>query len=126
MHASAQARLGPWLARQALRSIGACPKGEVAEWFKAAVLKTAVGASPPWVRIPPSPPPGGNDHGIGRSFGAARERRPDQPLLHRSRRVAIRRLLPADGIRASFQRARRKSVLRNRGPWPGADPAQAC
>jgi TolB-like protein/DNA-binding SARP family transcriptional activator/Tfp pilus assembly protein PilF len=28
----------------------------VAEWFKAAVLKTAVGASPPWVRIPPSPP----------------------------------------------------------------------
>ena len=30
--------------------------GEVAEWFKAAVLKTAVGASSPWVRIPPSPP----------------------------------------------------------------------
>jgi hypothetical protein len=28
----------------------------VAEWFKAAVLKTAVGASPPWVRIPPHPP----------------------------------------------------------------------
>ena len=30
--------------------------GKVAEWFKAAVLKTAVGASPPWVRIPPFPP----------------------------------------------------------------------
>src|SRR5690606_5832411 len=30
--------------------------GQVAEWFKAAVLKTAVGASPPWVRIPPCPP----------------------------------------------------------------------
>ncbi len=30
--------------------------GEVAERFKAAVLKTAVGASLPWVRIPPSPP----------------------------------------------------------------------
>src|SRR5919206_178390 len=30
--------------------------GWVAEWFKAAVLKTAVGASPPWVRIPPHPP----------------------------------------------------------------------
>jgi hypothetical protein len=29
----------------------------VAEWFKAAVLKTAVGASLPWVRIPPHPPP---------------------------------------------------------------------
>ena len=32
------------------------PAGRVAEWFKAAVLKTAVGASPPWVRIPPLPP----------------------------------------------------------------------
>ena len=30
--------------------------GEVAEWFKAAVLKTAVRESVPWVRIPPSPP----------------------------------------------------------------------
>ena len=30
--------------------------GKVAEWFKAAVLKTAVGASLPWVRIPPFPP----------------------------------------------------------------------
>ena len=30
--------------------------GWVAEWFKAAVLKTAVGASSPWVRIPPCPP----------------------------------------------------------------------
>jgi hypothetical protein len=28
----------------------------VAEWFKAPVLKTGVGASPPWVRIPPHPP----------------------------------------------------------------------
>jgi hypothetical protein len=28
----------------------------VAEWFKAAVLKTARGASPSWVRIPPLPP----------------------------------------------------------------------
>ena len=31
-------------------------RGQVAEWFKAAVLKTAVGASSPWVRIPPCPP----------------------------------------------------------------------
>jgi hypothetical protein len=31
-------------------------EGQVAEWFKAAVLKTAVGGSPPWVRIPPCPP----------------------------------------------------------------------
>src|ERR1700735_1807447 len=30
--------------------------GWVAEWFKAAVLKTAEGASSPWVRIPPHPP----------------------------------------------------------------------
>ena len=34
------------------------PCGQVAEWFKAAVLKTAVGASSPWVRIPPCPPSG--------------------------------------------------------------------
>ena len=30
--------------------------GRVAEWFKAAVLKTAVGSRPSWVRIPPRPP----------------------------------------------------------------------
>src|SRR3546814_18291031 len=34
----------------------AAAQGQVAEWFKAAVLKTAVGASSPWVRIPPCPP----------------------------------------------------------------------
>jgi len=28
----------------------------VAEWFKALVLKTSVGETPPWVRIPPLPP----------------------------------------------------------------------
>jgi hypothetical protein len=32
------------------------PRGGVAEWFKAAVLKTAVPETVPWVRIPPSPP----------------------------------------------------------------------
>ena len=32
------------------------PDGEVAEWFMALVLKTSVGESLPWVRIPPSPP----------------------------------------------------------------------
>src|SRR5262245_6664821 len=30
--------------------------GWVVEWFKAPVLKTGVGASPPGVRIPPHPP----------------------------------------------------------------------
>ena len=40
----------------ALRRPGRDASGRVAEWFKAAVLKTAVGASPPWVRIPPLPP----------------------------------------------------------------------
>lgn len=30
--------------------------GEVVEWFKAAVLKTAEVVRSPWVRIPPSPP----------------------------------------------------------------------
>ena len=32
------------------------PYGSVAEWFKALVLKTSVGGTPPWVRIPPLPP----------------------------------------------------------------------
>ena len=31
------------------------PQGEVVEWFMALVLKTSVGASPPSVRIRPSP-----------------------------------------------------------------------
>ena len=31
------------------------PAGEVVEWFMALVLKTSVGASPPSVRIRPSP-----------------------------------------------------------------------
>jgi hypothetical protein len=31
-------------------------RGRVAEWFKAAVLKTAAGQRLPWVRIPPLPP----------------------------------------------------------------------
>ncbi len=34
----------------------ATPSGQVAEWSNAAVLKTAEGASSPWVRIPPCPP----------------------------------------------------------------------
>src|SRR5690242_2305016 len=33
--------------------------GRVAEWFKAPVLKTGVGETPPWVRIPPLPPADG-------------------------------------------------------------------
>ena len=31
--------------------------GGVAEWLNAPVLKTDVGESLPWVRIPPPPPP---------------------------------------------------------------------
>ena len=44
-------RFGSVENRRVLRTVG-----RVAEWFKAAVLKTAVGESPPWVRIPPLPP----------------------------------------------------------------------
>ncbi len=43
--------LAQWRLFQLLQALG-----RVAEWFKAAVLKTAVGATPPWVRIPPLPP----------------------------------------------------------------------
>jgi hypothetical protein len=34
---------------EAARSDWTKPVGEVAKWVKAAVLKTAMGASPPWV-----------------------------------------------------------------------------
>jgi integrase-like protein len=37
------------------KSLAISKQGRVAEWFKAAVLKTARGASPSWVRIPPLP-----------------------------------------------------------------------
>ena len=33
-----------------------CDDGGVAEWLNAPVLKTDVGESLPWVRIPPPPP----------------------------------------------------------------------
>jgi hypothetical protein len=39
--------------------------GWVAEWFKAAVLKTAEGVSLPWVRIPPHPPGRSPAHSLG-------------------------------------------------------------
>lgn len=38
----------------AFRYTAFCP-GRVAEWLKAPVLKTGVGACPPWVQIPPRP-----------------------------------------------------------------------
>src|SRR6185312_11881200 len=38
------------------REDAAATIGWVAERFKAPVLKTGAGASPPWVRIPPHPP----------------------------------------------------------------------
>src|SRR5690606_5410526 len=46
--------------------------GGMAEWFKAPVLKTGVGASPPWVRIPLPPPPESEERRlISRSCAAA-------------------------------------------------------
>ena len=38
------------------------PVGGVAEWLNAPVLKTDVGESLPWVRIPPPPPQTPNKH----------------------------------------------------------------
>jgi hypothetical protein len=48
--------------------------GEVAEWFKAAVLKTAVGSRSPWVRIPPSPPILSVEQAIDDGSGRTRKR----------------------------------------------------
>jgi hypothetical protein len=41
---------------EVLRNLLILLLGWVAERFKAPVLKTGVGASSPWVRIPPHPP----------------------------------------------------------------------
>ena len=43
---------------QGPKALGREKYGQVAEWFKATVLKTVVGGSSPWVRIPPCPPIG--------------------------------------------------------------------
>ena len=51
---------------RAAKQAFAVPAGWVAEWFKAAVLKTAVGGSLPWVRIPPCPPLPCREPAIGR------------------------------------------------------------
>jgi hypothetical protein len=86
----------------------------VAEWFKAAVLKTAVGSRPPWVRIPPCPPP--SRAGVGATpftravvvfrtvAPIANSRRPElsqivTDILYRSRRLEVRRVLAGDGCR---------------------------
>ena len=89
----------------------------MAEWFKAAVLKTAVGVSLPWVRIPLSPPSRGvpskfsylgssAKFAIGTYFGTHK-------VLHAHpalpRQVPIRRLallsahagLPGSGLQAT-------------------------
>ena len=44
------------LPSQSALARGRFVSGQVAEWFKATVLKTVVGGSSPWVRIPPCPP----------------------------------------------------------------------
>ena len=55
--------------------------GEMAERFKAAVLKTAVGSSPPWVRIPLSPPHTKNAGARKGPFFVCGERVVDRNLL---------------------------------------------
>ena len=47
--------------------------GGVAEWLNAPVLKTDVGESLPWVRIPPPPPQNPNKHWV---IGKALKREP--------------------------------------------------
>jgi hypothetical protein len=48
--------------------------GEVSEWPKETVSKTVVGVSPPWVRIPPSPP----DYPLKKGISAVLVRAPAQ------------------------------------------------
>ena len=64
--------------------------GEVAEWTKAAVLKTVEGASLPGVRIPPSPP----------NETSASDRKPDAFCLPRGigqKTASLRDKLAGDG-----------------------------
>src|SRR5690606_10889253 len=90
--------------------------GQVAEWFKAAVLKTVVGANPPWGRIPPCPPSSvGYDHSCWLRTGAADKgaRRghasPSSCLRHCTGAVGRRRRCRGRGERAA--RARRNAGL---------------
>ena len=56
--------------------------GQVAERLNAPVLKTGVGASPPWVRIPPCPPLRNNDgHSVRRRGYAISGQHPEQVAL---------------------------------------------
>src|SRR5690606_15196468 len=64
--------LSAWIADSFTAMHASAPSraGQVAEWFKAAVLKTAVGGSLPWVRIPPCPP---SIHPLKRAMRVARK-----------------------------------------------------
>ena len=50
------------LAQGARPVIEPAPRGEVAEWSNVPHSKCGVGASLPWVRIPPSPPGPNNEN----------------------------------------------------------------
>src|SRR6478735_4001782 len=57
--------LGEHRVARASRGYTSDERGEVAEWFKAAVLKTVEAERLPGVRIPSSPP----DYGLGKLAG---------------------------------------------------------
>lgn len=56
--------------------------GKVAEWFKATVLKTVVGETLPWVRIPPFPPHYALRASCGRPHGVWAEARSPQGVVY--------------------------------------------
>ena len=60
VHKTQDARISPrcdWTFQNRIALGMPARNGSVAEWFKALVLKTSVGETLPWVRIPPLPPP---------------------------------------------------------------------
>jgi hypothetical protein len=65
------------------------PRGEVPEWSIGTVSKTVVGASSPWVRIPPSPPQAKAAGGVPP---------PDSPQARPAGRRDLSAPNPSDGV----------------------------
>ena len=76
--------------------------GEMAEWFKAAVLKTAVWVTAPWVRIPLSPPASTGEIRWFSSFPRFCRQSLYVILYARKCEFCMRKPTPKDGIQLSF------------------------
>ena len=103
--------------------------GEVAEWSIAAVLKTAVGASSPGVRIPPSPPVFAQRKLVGpapraRCVAAQRRDRGKPPLRRFGAQPRAQRVNPSLSAILRLSGAKAKDARRRPGEGgPLASPS---